>query len=949
MPDEQRGNETTVPPEGVTPPDEAPATPDERPATPDVAPTTPDDGGEQRLFPRGNPTRPRSLVAALFAFAVPFLLMATDGHHAVSIPLGTLACVTGSLALLDFLGTFDDPYEGAPREVGRLLPRLGELTASIVVVVAVLRLAVAGRLPWSLASAALLITASSLWVVTSVFRLLVALGAIDGSRPLTKRWGFWLIVAGTLLYLPLLGSYSLSDPWETHYGEVAREMLARDDWISTWWAQENWFWSKPVLDFWLQALSFSLFGVRFQPDQMLAAATHGLVPRPEWAARLPNVVLTLVAGYALYRAVAQRFGGRAGFLGGLVLFTLPYWYVIGRQSITDMPYVAPITAALSFVLVAMAADPDATVRVHPIRIGRRVFGVSAYHLLFTLILCSVVPQILYLASRHLTLVLEAPPYGFRAHLDEILYGSPGNCGLPGNDDCRMVAPADPALQPGLLGLGTALVMTLFLWANRGERRLQRLAFLSAWYAVALSAAAKGAPGLVLPIVVVLLALTVAHRFRDFARAELVGLVLLFVMVCLPWYTAMVGRHGSAFTDRLLFHDMYKRAFVHVHDTNTGDDVSFRYYVWQLGYGLFPWTGLATFGLLSYQREGNESRSSRAEALAFLALWFVIAFSLFSSSLTKFHHYVLPAVPPIAVLTGILLDRMLPEKGPGGRRLVPYLLAVGAAALLLPYGLLRLAGGSLLGTVPGPGPAPLVGALSLAGAAGLLIVARRLWPAEDAASPTRAWDDAITGAFAIAAAALVLLVGRDLFSPDDPEGPARLTQLASYNYRRPWPATLDFKSTLLALSLAASLATIALSAKAFRHHAVALMVGIGVWAAAWGADAYVVRAAPHWGQRDTIIEYYRRRRGPEEPFVAYQMNWKGENFYTGNHLPAFVASGAKFKSWLAEQRDLGTRVVFFTTEHSRESSLKADLGKVRRYERLTNKALDNKFFVARVEL
>ena len=26
-----------------------------------------------------------------------------------------------------------------------------------------------------------------------------------------------------------------------------------------------------------------------------------------------------------------------------------------------------------------------------------------------------------------------------------------------------------------------------------------------------------------------------------------------------------------------------------------------------------------------------------------------------------------------------------------------------------------------------------------------------------------------------------------------------------------------------------------------------------------------------------------------------MNWKGENFYTGNRLPAFVSTGAKFKN------------------------------------------------------
>jgi hypothetical protein len=43
------------------------------------------------------------------------------------------------------------------------------------------------------------------------------------------------------------------------------------------------------------------------------------------------------------------------------------------------------------------------------------------------------------------------------------------------------------------------------------------------------------------------------------------------------------------------------------------------------------------------------------------------------------------------------------------------------------------------------------------------------------------------------------------------------------------------------------------------------------------------------------------------------------------------------------------VLFFTTEHSRESGLKSELGKIKRFEKLTSKALNNKFFLARVEL
>ena len=49
-------------------------------------------------------------------------------------------------------------------------------------------------------------------------------------------------------------------------------------------------------------------------------------------------------------------------------------------------------------------------------------------------------------------------------------------------------------------------------------------------------------------------------------------------------------------------------------------------------------------------------------------------------------------------------------------------------------------------------------------------------------------------------------------------------------------------------------------------------------------------------------------------VAYQMNWKGENFYTGNHIPAFVSTGSTFTDWLKKKREEGVKVMYFITEH-----------------------------------
>ena len=50
-----------------------------------------------------------------------------------------------------------------------------------------------------------------------------------------------------------------------------------------------------------------------------------------------------------------------------------------------------------------------------------------------------------------------------------------------------------------------------------------------------------------------------------------------------------------------------------------DDVSFRYYVWQLGYGLFPWSGFGAAGLLWWLRFGSKRDDAESEVMAFMAL------------------------------------------------------------------------------------------------------------------------------------------------------------------------------------------------------------------------------------------------------------------------------------------------------------------------------------------
>ncbi len=945
------------------------------------------------LVPRGNPFRlSRGGATALAGSLVAFLLMAHAGHGRWGVPIGALFIAVAAWGVMDLLGTFDDPDDrvAASTTLAALARPLARLVAWVLAFFVSLGMAVAGHQPqvlWGTIATAAFAASSA-----EVFHVGRALGAwADDARPFWRHEGFWVVAAGAALYFPLMGTSSLWDPWETHYGEVAREMLARDDWVSLWWAQDGWFWSKPVLDMWMQALSMAPLGVHFQPDKMLIGDGTQPVMHPEWAVRAPVVMLTILAMYLLYKGVARSFGRRAALLGALVLATMPDWFFLAHQTMTDMPFVAAMTASMGLVMLGLRADPEQLARVYEVRATEGLrFRLSAWHLVFGAVLMCALPQILYLLSRNVEFMWHAGAHGFRPHWDEFRSGSGmGNCGLPGNEECRTSLPASiphsaqanptsltaglwravGAVEPVVQVLIWSAVLGASLYLSWGERRVQRLYYLGGWFFAAISTLGKGPAGIALPMLVTFtylcasrpgedLLARILRVIGDLGKLEIVAGTLMLLAVSMPWYVAMYVRHGPPFTDRLIFHDMFNRAFSHVHDTNEGDDTSFRFYVWQLGYALFPWTGLAPLALLWWMRRGSaEGRDAeRTDASVLLCMWFVFAFALFSFMGTKFHHYIFPAVPPVAMLIGVLLDDVLEEDAWGDvKHTLGYFGAMAAGLAAMALGVARMMPGSAFGTKPDghlASPSVVTGLALLVAGAAAVVLAARLAPAATRDSPRV--DDHTSRIFAggaIAAALLLIVVSRDLaITPPgaDQPGAIRLLQLFTYNYRRGWPESLDFSAPLAGFGAVTALLCVALALRPIRRHAIVGLLAFGLIWGAWGLDVYMQKTAQHWGQHEVIAEYYAKRASANEKLVAYQMNWKGENFYTGNHVPAFVSTGSTFTSWLKKEKDGGARVMFFITEHGRIGGLKSEVG-ARSYTELTDKTLCNKFVLVRAEL
>jgi 4-amino-4-deoxy-L-arabinose transferase-like glycosyltransferase len=993
-----------------------PSAPAAEPTTSEIATTdearAADDKKEPPLVPSGNPLRfLRGGAPALLASIAALILMGHEGQLRWGVPLGILLVAVASFGTMDLLGTFDDPSERvvASHRLAELARPLAGMAIMSLLFCMALGLAASGAvLPQPVWGA--VVTLTFIGAVVGLFASGRALGlwkldekGID--RPLLERHGFWLVVLAAVLLFPLMGASSLWDPWETHYGEVSREILAKDDWISLWWAQDGWFWSKPVLDMWMQAIAMATLGVHYQPDKMLIGDGTQPIMHPEWAVRAPIVLLTILSLYLLYRGSAKTLGRRAAFLGGVVLATMPDFYFLAHQTMTDMPFGAAMIASIALVLLGLATPHDQLTRAYevvlPGKAGIRL-RLTGWHLAFSAILLCTLPQILYLLSRNVGFVWRpAGPmsswfstHGFLNRWDEFRSGSGmGNCGLPGNEDCHLGQPASipkplggnpsspaaliwravGAFEPGVQAALWTAVLAFVLYLSWGERRVRRLYYLAAWFFAGISTLGKGPAGVALPMLVTFAYLAASRpaedlvtrtlrTIRELCYFEIVAGSLILCMVALPWYIAMYVRHGPPFTDRLIFHDMFNRAFHHVHDTNEGDDTSFRFYVWQLGYALFPWTALAPLGLTWWLRRGtSEKDGERADTCILFALWFVFAFALFSFMGTKFHHYIFPAVPAVAMLIGVVLDDMVGSRPITALRTLPaYLLGSVAGVTMLVLGVARMFPGSILGSKPNGSLAdPSMGlgvALVVAGGAIIAVVVSKL-RAKETDPLGRSDDDEtahisrVLAAGAVTGGALLLMVTRDLaLRPDgsDQPGAIRLLQLFTYNYKRAWPDALDFSAALMGFGVVAAIATAALAVRAIRQHAVAAMCALAFAWGIWGLDVYMQRTAQHWGQHEVIAAYYASRRSPDEKLIAYQMNWKGENFYTGNDIPAFVSTGSTFTNWMKKKREEGVKVMYFITEHGRISGLKSEVG-AKAYREITDKVLCNKFILVRAEL
>lgn len=166
------------------------------------------------------------------------------------------------------------------------------------------------------------------------------LAALSGEQ----RMVLALSAFAALVAIPWLGATGFWDPWEPHYGEVAREMIARGDYIHPWW-ESAWFFSKPALDLWLMAAG------------MLVAHTNGparaLGVYTEWCVRLPYAAIAATGAVLLFIAANRLLGRKSALFGTLALLTSPLFVFLSRQAVPDPVFVGLLSSAMACLMIVL--------------------------------------------------------------------------------------------------------------------------------------------------------------------------------------------------------------------------------------------------------------------------------------------------------------------------------------------------------------------------------------------------------------------------------------------------------------------------------------------------------------------------------------------------------------------------------------------------------------------
>lgn len=222
-----------------------------------------------------------------------------------------------------------------------------------------------------------------------------------------------------------------------------------------------------------------------------------------------------------------------------------------------------------------------------------------------------------------------------------------------------------------------------LYERRSAAFISKQGRLSLFYAaMALAVLSKGLVGVVLPGGIAFLHLLFTRRWRQLLRLfSPIGIAVFFIIAA-PYFI-LACRANSDYFQFFFIHEHFERFLTKVH----GRYEPFWFFIPIIIASVVPWTGMIFDGVRAAR--GKWGIMPR-HAGTLLLLWFAIPFIFFSASSSKLIPYILPCMPPLALMAGAAFEAALSDED-GTRGIVKrfvrisafVLLPLAAAGLLMP--------------------------------------------------------------------------------------------------------------------------------------------------------------------------------------------------------------------------------------------------------------------------
>ena len=203
---------------------------------------------------------------------------------------------------------------------------------------------------------------------------------------------------------------------------------------------------------------------------------------------------------------------------------------------------------------------------------------------------------------------------------------------------RMALPDLPLTFCITLSIWAALVSTLE--QERSPRRFVILAALG----LGLGFLMKGPVGVIIPLMVIVPVLMIERRSIALTPNDMVLGVVVMLAIALPWYVVMWFRHGTDYLQSFFVGDNFERFAT----DRFNDPRPWWFYLPVVAGGLLPWTPLALTWLGPMTQFLRGRRAVGTIDLRLL-MWALLPLVFYSLSVGKQPRYVLPVLPPLALL------------------------------------------------------------------------------------------------------------------------------------------------------------------------------------------------------------------------------------------------------------------------------------------------------------